>query len=153
MKCSKHGDYGLSCFTDELSDGCYYWNGLEYYAEGKDPWNLKKCFIEETKRKDGKFSTYSITKHYCCTKDKQTLYIDYEPGHTFKCQHKKGGSVNGKGERWNSAVLTTKRKDKATNRTYNSTDKYSVQCPEDVVAYCTPKPKTLAEKIMDIDKL
>ena len=135
MKCSKHGDYGLSCFTDELSDGCYYWNGLEYYAEGKDPWNLKKCFIEETKRKDGKFSTYSITKHYCCTPDKKTLYIHYDKSHngTIKCPHRGPGS-NAPDNRW-----------------VHTSANYSVQCPEDVVSYCTPKPKTLAEKIMGLD--
>ena len=111
MKCSKDGDYGLECLTDALSDGCHYWNGLDYYAEGKDPWNFKRCFIEESEGKNGEFSTYSITKHYCCTKDKQTLYIDYDPKNkthgTIKCPHRKSG-------------------DSADKRWHKYDDKYSV---------------------------
>ena len=125
-KCSVQGDYGEVCYRCKYSDGCYYWNGLNLYAEGKNFFKKKKCFIEKPIVASGALNTakssYPITQPYCCTKPHGshnssdpfwTLYINYaeKPGKkvTIKCRE------NRDEERW-----------------MNPTDKFSVQCPVDI---------------------
>ena len=125
MKCTEHGHYGLECLTDIYSDKCYYWQGLDYYAEGNDMLNKKKCFIEKDSSKEDS-EVYSITKHYCCTEDKKTLFVNYENGKTVTC--KEGVDEN----KWKPEG-----------------SKYKMQCPNSIAKYCSAKKKTLAEKILD----